>query len=52
MPQYLVARRSTSIAEIAERCGLSQPGVLHYFPNKAVLLSAALEPESIDISRI
>ncbi|MEU6583364.1 TetR/AcrR family transcriptional regulator [Nocardia sp. NPDC046763] len=35
--------RSTSIAEIADRCGLSQPGLLHYFPNKAALLSAVLD---------
>ncbi|MEV6773791.1 TetR/AcrR family transcriptional regulator [Nocardia sp. NPDC051030] len=35
--------RSASIAEIAERCGLSQPGLLHYFPNKAALLAAVLE---------
>ncbi|MGW4354913.1 TetR/AcrR family transcriptional regulator [Nocardia sp. NPDC004582] len=45
--------RSTSIAEIAERCGLSQPGVLHYFPNKAALLSAVLDyRDRLDYDRL
>ncbi|MBF6328024.1 TetR/AcrR family transcriptional regulator [Nocardia transvalensis] len=35
--------RGASIAEIAERCGLSQPGLLHHFPTKAALLTAVLE---------
>ncbi|AYF75921.1 TetR family transcriptional regulator [Nocardia yunnanensis] len=34
---------NTSVAEIAERCGLSQPGLMHYFPTKAALLSAVLD---------
>ncbi|UQE76250.1 TetR/AcrR family transcriptional regulator [Gordonia sp. PP30] len=34
--------RNASAAEIAERCGLSQPGLWHYFPNKDALLTAAL----------
>ncbi|MBB4913427.1 TetR/AcrR family transcriptional regulator [Streptosporangium saharense] len=35
--------RGASIAEIAEGCGLSQPGLLHHFPTKADLLTAVLE---------
>ncbi|RDI63565.1 TetR/AcrR family transcriptional regulator [Nocardia pseudobrasiliensis] len=35
--------RGASIAEIADRCGLSQPGLLHHFPTKAALLSAVLD---------
>lgn len=35
--------RSTSIADIAARCSLSQPGLLHYFPTKAALLAAVLD---------
>ncbi|MEC3957562.1 TetR/AcrR family transcriptional regulator [Nocardia sp. CDC153] len=45
--------RSTSIAEVAERCGLSQPGLLHYFPNKAALLSAVLDyRDRLDYDRL
>ncbi|MFC9995206.1 TetR/AcrR family transcriptional regulator [Nocardia sp. NPDC127526] len=45
--------RSASIAEIAERCGLSQPGLLHYFPNKAALLSAVLDyRDRLDYTRL
>lgn len=33
----------SSIAEIADLCGLSQPGLLHHFPTKAALLAAVLE---------
>ncbi|GAB0107118.1 TetR/AcrR family transcriptional regulator [Nocardia sp. JMUB6875] len=45
--------RSTSIAEIADRCGLSQPGLLHYFPNKAALLSAVLDyRDRLDYDRL
>ncbi|MBO0701838.1 MAG: TetR/AcrR family transcriptional regulator [Candidatus Dormibacteraeota bacterium] len=35
--------RGTSIAQIAERAGLSQSGLLHHFPSKADLLAAALD---------
>lgn len=35
--------RGTSIAQIAERAGLSQSGLLHHFRSKADLLAAALD---------
>ncbi|WP_455361462.1 TetR/AcrR family transcriptional regulator [Streptomyces sp. SYSU K21746] len=35
--------RGTSIAAIAERIGLTQQGVLHYFPSKTELLTAVLD---------
>lgn len=35
--------RGTSIASIAEKAGLSQPGLLHHFPSKVALLLAVLE---------
>ena len=35
--------RGTSVAQIAERAGLSQAGLLHHFPSKATLLTAALD---------
>ncbi|MFF2549567.1 TetR/AcrR family transcriptional regulator [Nocardia sp. NPDC058058] len=45
--------RNASIAEIAERCGLSQPGLLHYFPNKAALLAAVLDyRDRLDYDRL
>ncbi|MEV6066753.1 TetR/AcrR family transcriptional regulator [Nocardia sp. NPDC052001] len=45
--------RNSSIADIAERCGLSQPGLLHYFPNKAALLAAVLEyRDRLDTDRL
>ncbi|MBL1074287.1 TetR/AcrR family transcriptional regulator [Nocardia sp. 2] len=45
--------RNASIAEIAERCGLSQPGLLHYFPTKAALLAAVLEyRDRLDYDRL
>ncbi|WP_228001642.1 TetR/AcrR family transcriptional regulator [Nocardia australiensis] len=45
--------RNSSIAGIAERCGLSQTGLLHYFPNKAALLSAVLEyRDQLDYNRL
>ncbi|MCI2239933.1 TetR/AcrR family transcriptional regulator [Paenibacillus sp. TRM 82003] len=34
--------RGTSIALVAQRAGLSQSGLLHHFPTKAALLTAAL----------
>lgn len=35
--------RGTSLREIAARCGLSHPGLLHHFPTKQSLLLAVLE---------
>src|SRR4051812_17411260 len=35
--------RGTSLREIAARCGLSHPGLLHHFPTKESLLLAVLE---------
>ncbi|NAZ81326.1 TetR family transcriptional regulator [Kineococcus sp. R8] len=35
--------RGTSIAQIADRAGLSQSGLLHHFPSKVALLTAALD---------
>jgi AcrR family transcriptional regulator len=35
--------RSASLAVIAERAGLSEPGLLHHFPSKEHLLTAVLE---------
>src|SRR4051794_35478696 len=35
--------RGASIAAIAEDVGLSEPGLLHYFPSKATLLLETLE---------
>ncbi len=41
--------RGTSIAQVAEKAGLSQSGLLHHFPSKIALLVAALEHrEEID----
>jgi AcrR family transcriptional regulator len=35
--------RGTSLAQVAQRSGLSQAGLLHHFPSKVALLTAALE---------
>jgi AcrR family transcriptional regulator len=35
--------KGTSIAAIAKRVGVTDAGVLHYFPTKAALIDAALE---------
>ncbi len=35
--------RSTSLAAVAERAGLTQQGLLHHFPNKELLLVGVLE---------
>ncbi|MET3426343.1 AcrR family transcriptional regulator [Actinoplanes tereljensis] len=35
--------RGTSLREIAARCGISHPGLLHHFPTKQSLLLAVLE---------
>ncbi|WP_213454433.1 TetR/AcrR family transcriptional regulator [Rhizomonospora bruguierae] len=37
-----VGYRGASLREIAARCGLSHPGLLHHFPTKEALLLAAL----------
>lgn len=34
--------RGTSLAVVADRCGLTQQGLLHYFPTKQALLVAVL----------
>lgn len=51
--------RATSMREIATTCGLSQAGLLHYYPNKEALLIALVErreaaqtepsPEELDV---
>jgi AcrR family transcriptional regulator len=38
-----VGYRSASLREIAARCGISHPGLLHHFPSKELLLQAVLE---------
>jgi AcrR family transcriptional regulator len=38
-----VGYRGASLREIATRCGLSHPGLLHHFPTKQSLLLAVLE---------
>jgi AcrR family transcriptional regulator len=35
--------RGTSLRELATRCGISHPGLLHHFPSKEALLQAVLE---------
>jgi AcrR family transcriptional regulator len=35
--------RGASLREIASRCGISHPGLLHHFPTKQALLLAVLE---------
>lgn len=35
--------RGTSLRELATRCGISHPGLLHHFPSKELLLQAVLE---------
>jgi AcrR family transcriptional regulator len=45
--------RGTSVAQVAQRAGLSQAGLLHHFPSKVALLTAALEyREDAEGSRI
>jgi AcrR family transcriptional regulator len=44
-----VGYRSTSLRELAARCGLSHPGLLHHFPTKESLLLAVLaERDEVD----
>jgi AcrR family transcriptional regulator len=38
-----VGYRGASLREIAARCGISHPGLLHHFPTKEALLLAVLE---------
>jgi AcrR family transcriptional regulator len=38
-----VGYRSASLREIAQRVGISHPGLLHHFPGKEALLTAVLE---------
>lgn len=35
--------RASSLREIAEQCGITQPGLLHHFPTKEALLVAVLQ---------
>jgi len=47
-----VGYRSASLREIATRCGMSHPGLLHHFPSKELLLSAVLEHrDAVDAER-
>lgn len=45
--------RGASLREIAARCGLSHPGLLHHFPTKESLLLAVLEHrDQVDSARL
>src|SRR5215475_1662204 len=45
--------RGASLREIAARCGLSHPGLLHHFPTKQSLLLAVLEHrDEVDAARL
>ena len=47
-----VGYRSASLRELAGRCGISHPGLLHHFPSKAVLLAAVLaQRDELDSAR-
>ncbi|MFG1785310.1 TetR/AcrR family transcriptional regulator [Rhodococcus oryzae] len=39
--------RGSSVAKIAAEAGISQPGLLHHFPNKAALLMAVLAERDV-----
>jgi AcrR family transcriptional regulator len=43
-----VGYRGASLREVAVRCGLSHPGLLHHFPTKEALLQAVLEQRDRD----
>jgi AcrR family transcriptional regulator len=44
--------RGTSLAAVAERAGLTQQGLLHYFPNKETLLVEVLRlSDELDVRR-
>ena len=48
-----VGYRSTSLRDIAARCGISHPGVLYHFPTKDLLLRAVLEHrDELDVRRL
>ncbi|WP_448058566.1 TetR/AcrR family transcriptional regulator [Cellulomonas hominis] len=42
-----VGYRGASLREIAARCGISHPGLLHHFPTKEALLLAVLEHRDV-----
>lgn len=42
-----VGYRAASLREIAARCGISHPGLLHHFPTKQALLQAVLEHRDV-----
>lgn len=44
--------RGTSLAAVAERAGLSQPGLLHHFPSKVAVLLAVLEDRDREDGRL
>ncbi|SCB36263.1 TetR/AcrR family transcriptional regulator [Rhizobium hainanense] len=44
--------QSASIASIADDAGLSQPGLLHYFPTKVDLLLAVLEQRDLESASV
>src|SRR3954453_6211418 len=45
--------RGTTIAQVAERAGLTDAGLLHHFPSKEHLLIAVLQHrEALDIERM
>ena len=47
-----VGYRSASLREIAARCGMSHPGLLHHFPSKEALLAAVLaHRDEVDAER-
>ena len=47
-----VGYRSASLREIAARCGISHPGLLHHFASKEALLGAVLERrDALDAER-
>ncbi|MFC7624908.1 TetR/AcrR family transcriptional regulator [Microlunatus sp. GCM10028923] len=46
-----VGFNSSSLREIAARCGVSHPGLLHHFPSKEALLTAVLEHRDTDERR-
>jgi AcrR family transcriptional regulator len=48
-----VGYRGATLREIAARCGMSHPGLLHHFPTKESLLLAVLERrDEVDYKRL
>lgn len=44
--------RGTKLADIAAAVGMTEPGLLHHFPNKALLLASVLEErDHLDLER-